>query len=64
MRTERLSALFIVLAVAYATFVHRLFDLKVVLRVSVVSGILLALVIGLYSSAVFLLTQHLTSGAE
>jgi len=59
-----LSTLFFVLAVAYATFIHRLFDLRVVVRKTLVYGVLLTLVLGAYSSAVFLVSQHLTSGAE
>ena len=59
-----LSTLFFVLAVAYAVFVHRLFDLRVIVRETLVYGILLAFVLGAYSSAVFLLTQFLTEGAE
>jgi|GEM_PF-1849451 len=59
-----LSTLFFLLAVAYATFIHRLFDLRVVVRETLVYGVLLTFVLGAYSSAVFLLSQHLTSGAE
>jgi hypothetical protein len=59
-----LSTLFFVLAVAYATFVHRLFDLRVIVRETLVYGMLLAFVLGAYSSTVFVLSQALTEGAE
>lgn len=59
-----LSTLFFVLATAYATLIHRLFDVRVLIRETLVYGVLLAFVLGGYSSAVFVLTQYLTSGAE
>ncbi len=59
-----LSTVFFVLAVAYATFIHRLFDLRVVVRETLVYGVLMTFVLGAYSSAVFVLSQHLTEGAE
>ena len=59
-----LSTLQFVLAIAYATFINRLFDLRVLVRETLVYGILLAFVLGAYSSAVFLVTQYLTSGSE
>lgn len=55
-----LSTLLFVLAIAYATFLHRLFDLRILLRETLVYGILLAFVLGAYSSTVFLITQYLT----
>jgi hypothetical protein len=58
-----LSTLCFVLAVAYATFVHGLFDPRVILRETLVFGILMAFVMGAYSSIVFLLTQCLTHSA-
>jgi len=58
-----LSTLLFLLAIAYATFVHRLFALRVVLRETLVYGILLAFVLGSYSSAVFVVSQYLTEGA-
>jgi hypothetical protein len=58
------STLFFALATAYATFINRLFDLRVVLRETLVYGLLLAFVLGAYSSAVFLVTQHVTNGTE
>jgi len=58
-----LSTLFFVLAVAYATFIHRLFDLRVFIRETLVYGVLLAFVLGAYSSSVFVVTQYLSSGA-
>ena len=58
-----LSTLLFVLAVAYATFAHRLFDLRVAIRKALVYGVLLAFVLGAYGSAVYLVTEHLTEGA-
>ena len=58
-----LSTFLFVLAVAYAAFAHRLFDLKRVVRKALVYGVLLAFVLGAYGSAVFLVTQYLTEGA-
>ncbi len=58
-----LSTLCFVLAVAYATFIHGLFDLRVILRETLVYGVLLAFVLGTYSSAVFVVTQYLTNSA-
>ncbi len=59
-----LSTLVFVFTVAYATFIHRLFELRVMVRETLVYGILLAWVLGAYSSAVFVVSQHLTTGAE
>jgi hypothetical protein len=59
-----LSALAFVLAVAYATFVNRLFDLRIMFRGTLVYGVLLAFVLGAYSSAVFVISQHLTESTE
>jgi hypothetical protein len=58
-----LSTLLFVLAVAYATFLHGLFDLKVLLRKTLVYGLLLAFVLGTYRTTLFLLSQYLTGGA-
>ena len=58
-----LATLFFIAAVAYAVFIHNLFDLGVVLRETLVFGILLTFVLGAYSSTVFLVTQFLTEGA-
>jgi hypothetical protein len=58
-----LSTLLFVLAVAYATFLHGLFDLRVLLRRTLVYGLLLAFVLGAYSSAVFVVSQYLTESA-
>ena len=58
-----LSTLFFVLCVAYAVFVHGLFDLRILLRKTLVYGLLLSFVLGAYSSAVFLVTQFLTESA-
>lgn len=59
-----LSTIFFVLAIAYATFLHGLFDLRLLLRDTLVYGLLLTFVLGAYSSAVFLVTQYLTSGTN
>jgi len=59
-----LSTLFFLLAVAYATFIHGLFDLRTLVCETLAYGILLAFVLEAYSSVVFLVTQHLTSGTE
>jgi hypothetical protein len=58
-----LSTLLFFLATASATFVHHLFDLRVLLRRTLVYGLLLAFVLGVYSSTVFLLSAHLTESA-
>ena len=58
-----LSTLFFVLAIAYATFLHRLFGLRTLLRETLVYGLLLTFVIGTYSSTIFLVTQYLTNKA-
>ncbi|MBV9468433.1 MAG: hypothetical protein JOZ57_04255 [Abitibacteriaceae bacterium] len=55
-----LSTTSFLLAVAYAAFLHRLFALRVVLRTTLVNGLLLAFVLGAYSSAVFLVSQYLS----
>jgi len=61
-----LSTLLFLLSVAYAVFVHGLFEVRLVLRATLVYGLLLALVLGAYSSAVFVATQYLTgaTGAD
>jgi hypothetical protein len=58
-----LSTGFFVAAVAYAAFLHQLFGLRILLRKALVYGILLAFVLGAYSSAVFLITEYLTENA-
>jgi hypothetical protein len=58
-----LSTLLFVLAIAYATFLHGLFDLRVLLRRTLVYGLLLAFVVGTYRSAVLVLSQYFTAGA-
>lgn len=58
-----LSTLFFVLAIAYATFLYRLFDLRFILRETLVYGLLLAFVLGGYSSMVFVIAQYLTDNA-
>ena len=59
-----LSVLFFVVAVAYAMFVHHLFDLRIVLRETLVYGIMMVFVLSAYSSTVFLITQYLTDGTD
>lgn len=59
-----LSTVCFTLAVTYATFIHGLFDLRVLVRETLVYGILLAFILGAYSSAVFVVSQYLTTGAE
>ncbi len=56
-----LSTLLFVLAVAYATLLHGLFNVRTLLRETLVYGLLLAFVLGSYSSSVFLVMQYLTS---
>lgn len=58
-----LSTLLFLLAVAWATFLHRLFDLRVMLRRALGYGLLLALVLGAYSSTVFVISEYLTGSA-
>lgn len=58
-----LSTVLFVLAVAYTTFIHRLFELRVA-RKTLVYGVLMIFVLGANNSAVFVLSQHLTTGAE
>ena len=58
-----LSTFFFLLAVAYAVFAHGLFELRLVVRATLVYGILLTLVLGAYGSAVFVTTQYLTGAA-
>ena len=57
-----LSTMLFASAIAYAVFVHRLFGLRVVLRTALVYGVLLAFVLGAYSSTMFLLAQYFTDG--
>ena len=58
-----LSTLLFLLAIAYATLWRRLFDLRVLVRRALVYGLLLAFVLGAYSSAVFVVSQYLTTGS-
>ena len=57
-----LSTVLFASAIAYAVFVHQLFGLRVVLRAAVVYGVLLAFVLGAYSSTIFVLAQYFTDG--
>ncbi|BCM94488.1 hypothetical protein IAD21_06395 (plasmid) [Abditibacteriota bacterium] len=59
-----LSSLLFVCLVAYTTLVQQLFDLRVFVRKSLVHGLLLGLVLGIYSSTVFVMSQYLTSHAD
>ena len=59
-----LSTFAFVLAISYATLVHRLFALRFILRETLVYGLLMTFVLSAYSSVVFLITQYLTEGAE
>lgn len=58
-----LSTVLFASAIAYAVFVHQLFGLRLVLRTALVYGVLLAFVLGAYSSGVFVLSQYLTEGS-
>jgi hypothetical protein len=58
-----LSTLLFVAAVAYATFIHGLFGLQVIIRKALVYGLLLAFVLGAYSSMLFLATEYLTESS-
>jgi hypothetical protein len=59
-----LSTLAFIVSVALAIFFHGLFDLRVILRETLVYGVLLTFVLGAYSSAVFVVSQYLTTSAE
>lgn len=59
-----LSVLFFVAAVGYAVLVHRLFDLKIVFRETLVYGIMMVFVLSAYSATVFLITNYLTEGQD
>jgi hypothetical protein len=58
-----LATLFFIIAVAYAVFIHDLFALQVIVRETLVFGILLAFVLGAYTSALFVITLYLTDSA-
>lgn len=58
-----LSTVLFGLAVAYCTFIHRLFDLRYVVRETLVYGVMLAFVLGVYTSGVFVATQYLTGSS-
>ena len=59
-----LSTLLFLLSVAYAVFVHGLFDIRIVVRITLVYGILMTFVMGIYSAGVLLVTQYLTGGGN
>jgi hypothetical protein len=59
-----LSTLFFLLAIAYATLVLRLFNLRIFVRQTLVYGLLLTGVLGVYSSTLFVVTQLMTEGAD
>ena len=58
-----ISVLLFVMSVAYATFVRGLFDRRVIVRETIVYGLLLTFILGAYSSAVFLVSQYITKSA-
>jgi hypothetical protein len=57
-----LSTILFVAAVADAIFVHRLFDVRILVKRTLVYGLLLTFALSVYSSVVLLVTQYLTSG--
>ena len=59
-----LSTIFFVLAIAYATFLQGLFDLRLLLRKTLVYGVMMVFVLSAYSATVFLITQYLTDGTD
>jgi hypothetical protein len=59
-----LSTLLFLLAVAYATLWRRLFDLRLFLRKTLVYGVLLTGVLGVYSSTVFVVSQQWTAQSD
>ena len=62
--TGTLSTLLFTLCIAYATFLHRLFEARLLLRATLVYGTLLVFVLSVYSSMVMLITNYLTSGSS
>ena len=58
-----LSTLVFLLTIAYAVFFHGLFDVRIMVRATLVYGLLLTLVLGGYSSAVFVASQYMTGAA-
>lgn len=56
-----LSTVLLLLAVAYAVVRHQLFDIKVLIRRTLVLGIALSLVLACYSALVLLATDYLAS---
>jgi hypothetical protein len=58
-----LSTLLFLLAIAYATLWRGLFELRVLAARTLLFGILLAFVLGSYSSALFVIAQFLTESA-
>jgi len=59
-----ISVQIFILSVAYATFMHGLFDVRVIIRETLVYGFLMAFVLSAYSSTVFLITEYLTDGQD
>ena len=55
-----ISSLFFVLAVAYAVARHRLFDIRLLVRRTLVYGLLLSLALAAYSSFIAIVTDKLT----
>ena len=59
-----LSTLLFLAALAWATLAHHLFNVRLVLRKTLVYGLLLALVVALYSSLVVLASQYLANSGK
>ena len=59
-----LSTMVFALCVAYAAFFHRLFEARLLLRVTLVYGTLLAFLLSIYGATALLLTQHLATGSS
>ncbi len=55
-----LSTSLFLIAVAYAIIRHHLFDVRLLIRRTLVYGILLSMVLAVYSAVVLLVTDHLT----
>lgn len=58
-----LSTILFLLAVAYAIVKHHLFDIRVLLRKTLVYGLLLSLVLAAYSAIALLVTDHLAQAS-
>lgn len=58
-----LSSILFLVAVAYAITKHHLFDIRLLVRKTLVYGLLLSFVLSAYSAVVLLVTDHLTQGS-